>query len=92
MKNLILLIIVILVALSCNRSKEPLYKNPDADIDKRVEDLLKRMTLDEKVAQLKGYLIFDTLAWDKEGNFVLKDSLLYNGAGSVFSWQMRSRL
>ncbi len=30
----------------------PLYKNATAPIDKRVEDLLKRMTLEEKVAQI----------------------------------------
>ncbi|MEJ0043353.1 MAG: glycoside hydrolase family 3 N-terminal domain-containing protein [Rhizomicrobium sp.] len=30
----------------------PLYKNAAAPIDKRVEDLLKRMTLEEKVAQI----------------------------------------
>lgn len=32
---------------------EPLYKNPDKPIDARVKDLLKRMTLEEKVAQLQ---------------------------------------
>ena len=28
---------------------KPLYKNPDAPIENRVEDLLRRMTLQEKV-------------------------------------------
>ena len=32
---------------------EPLYKNPDKPIDARVKDLLKRMTLEEKVLQLQ---------------------------------------
>jgi len=32
---------------------EPLYKNPEKTIDARVNDLLKRMTLEEKVAQLQ---------------------------------------
>jgi beta-glucosidase len=32
----------------------PLYKNPAAPVEKRVEDLLKRMTLEEKVAQLEA--------------------------------------
>src|SRR4030042_580436 len=31
----------------------PLYKNKDLPVEKRVEDLLKRMTLDEKLAQLQ---------------------------------------
>jgi hypothetical protein len=30
----------------------PLYKNANAAIDARVEDLLKRMTLEEKIAQI----------------------------------------
>lgn len=30
----------------------PLYKNPDAPIEDRISDLLPRMTLEEKVAQL----------------------------------------
>ncbi|HSC68131.1 MAG TPA: glycoside hydrolase family 3 N-terminal domain-containing protein, partial [Cellvibrio sp.] len=32
---------------------EPLYKNPDKPIEARVMDLLKRMTLEEKAAQLQ---------------------------------------
>jgi len=32
---------------------EPLYKNPQKPIDARVTDLVKRMTLEEKVAQLQ---------------------------------------
>ena len=30
----------------------PLYKNPNADIEDRVNDLLPRMTLEEKVSQM----------------------------------------
>ena len=30
----------------------PLYKNPDAPLEKRVDDLLSRMTLEEKVSQM----------------------------------------
>ena len=33
---------------------KPLYKNPDAPIENRVEDLLRRMTLQEKVLQLQN--------------------------------------
>ena len=32
---------------------EPVYKNPDKPVDARVKDLLKRMTLEEKAAQLQ---------------------------------------
>lgn len=39
---------------SQGESSEKEYKNPNLKIDKRVSDLLGRMTLDEKVAQLMG--------------------------------------
>ncbi len=35
------------------QAAEPLYKNADKPVDARVKDLLKRMTLEEKVAQLQ---------------------------------------
>ncbi|OLN85300.1 Periplasmic beta-glucosidase 1 [Colletotrichum chlorophyti] len=35
-----------------NSSCTPVYKNPNATIDDRVSDLLKRMTIEEKTAQL----------------------------------------
>ena len=43
-----------LVLLSCGE-KTPLYKNPDAPVERRVEDLLGRMTLKEKTLQLSQY-------------------------------------
>ena len=34
------------------RADEPTYKDPSAPVEQRVEDLLSRMTLDEKIAQI----------------------------------------
>ena len=34
---------------------QPAYKNPELSVDKRVNDLIKRMTLDEKILQLNQY-------------------------------------
>ena len=40
-------------SLSANAQQVPLpYKNPNISIEERVNDLLKRMTLDEKIAQM----------------------------------------
>lgn len=46
------------------------YKNPDLAIDLRVDDLLSRMTLDEKIAQMHGIWVdkYERLL-DTEGNF-----------------------
>jgi len=41
----------------------PLYQNPAAPVDQRVDDLLSRMTLDEKVSQLMN----DSVAIDRLG-------------------------
>jgi len=37
-----------------NQKEIPDYKNPGLPTEKRVADLLKRMTLEEKVAQMMG--------------------------------------
>src|SRR5882757_3738421 len=38
----------------------PIYKNPNAAIEARVDDLLSRMSLEEKVAQMQS-------VWDNKG-------------------------
>jgi beta-glucosidase len=44
------ILIALALFISCNRS-EP-YKNPELSIDRRVNDLVARMTLDEKISQM----------------------------------------
>src|SRR5215475_9197914 len=51
----------------------PPYKNPAAPADKRVKDLLRRMTLDEKAAQMMCvWQEKKTKLLDDHGNFDLK--------------------
>src|SRR5690606_1098637 len=49
-----LLVLFLLCAVSSNaqNGKIPVYKDPSATVESRVSDLLSRMTLEEKVAQL----------------------------------------
>ena len=53
---LFLTLILGVCLVGCKSSdKEPAYKNPNLPIEKRVNDLLSRMTLDEKILQLNQY-------------------------------------
>ena len=65
--NSILAIFLFTITLSCHQ--KPLYKDPNAKIEERVEDLLKQMTLDEKLEQLAGTgdIGFDTKVNDRLG-------------------------
>ncbi len=51
--NLSLLFVIILAALVYSQEK-PKYLNPNLPVEVRVEDLLKRMTLAEKVSQMQN--------------------------------------
>ncbi|RQR27596.1 beta-glucosidase [Burkholderia sp. Bp9142] len=75
-----------------NTSKTPLYLNPDATIEQRVEDLFGRMTLDEKIAQLHA----GWLKLSSDGNHqwrvaefaqrktdISVDTLLQHGLGQI---------
>ena len=46
------LFIALAFAVSCNRSVEYPFQNPDLDFESRVDDLVSRMTLEDKVSQL----------------------------------------
>ena len=55
MKKIILLIIVLTLA-SCNNHNEVKYVNKEYSIDVRLDDLMSRMTLEEKVAQMTQFV------------------------------------
>jgi len=54
MKHLLIIVPVVMLLAGCAGSdlSKATYKNPDAPVEKRVADLLSRMTLEEKILQL----------------------------------------
>ena len=50
--NILFALILIVITPGCNT--KPIYKDSKAKVEDRVEDLLKQMTLDEKLEQLAG--------------------------------------
>lgn len=56
MKHKLLILALCSAAIgACSNSGEPLYKDASAPVEKRVDDLLSRMTLHEKSMQLNQY-------------------------------------
>lgn len=51
MKKQIALLLILSLSFGCFAQKSLLYKDKNAHIEKRVEDLLKRMTIEEKIMQ-----------------------------------------
>jgi beta-glucosidase len=87
-KLIIVCALVILVTSSCKQTGVPDYRNPNLPVAERVKDLLTRMTLDEKVAQLCCIQPFKSdkkPLFDSLGNLNIKlaDSILKNGLGHI---------
>jgi len=63
-------------------SSIPGYRDPQRALDERVDDLLARMTLDEKIAQLGSAWVYELLA---EGRLSLEKArtLCANGIGQI---------
>ena len=55
-KNILMALVFPLLAGACADNKEMLYKDATLPVEVRVADLMKRMTLEEKVAQMCQYV------------------------------------
>jgi beta-glucosidase len=85
MKHTIIFLSILLVA--CTSNKQPKYKDSSLSPDERASDLVARMTLEEKVAQLHSFWSMDSLLFDKDGNFTGgNDTEILNlGVGTFYS-------
>lgn len=84
-KNSVVFICLFIYAVlsGCNRNKNIIYKDPTATVEERVKDLLRRMTLEEKIAQM-GEATCDDL---KEDNLAKTTKFSFekfrNGVGTI---------
>lgn len=74
--------------------RTPLYKDASASVEVRVEDLLSRMTLEEKVMQLSQYTLGRNNIAENKGREVIDipaevGSLIYFGTGPVLRNKMQ---
>src|SRR5262245_48539470 len=78
------LLVGALVAVSAAQPPLP-YKDPGQPVDARVADLLGRMTLEEKVAQLQGIWVQKNQIQDADGRFNPADAqkVLGRGIGQI---------
>jgi len=75
----------LLFASAVTFAAEPVYKNPNKPIEKRVNDLIKRMTLEEKVAQLQTVWVARQKLETERGEFTSEHAkeILGLGIGQV---------
>ncbi|MDR7088068.1 glycoside hydrolase family 3 N-terminal domain-containing protein [Cellvibrio fibrivorans] len=66
---------------TASMAAEPLYKNSDKPIEKRVNDLVKRMTLEEKVAQLQTVWVARQKLETDKGEFTAEHAVEVLGLG-----------
>jgi beta-glucosidase len=78
-------VVLIAISLAVHAQDGPRYRDPAAPVDARVADLLGRMTLDEKVAQLLGIWGQKVKIQDEAGRFVpaRAKALIGDGIGQI---------
>ncbi|WP_372757734.1 glycoside hydrolase family 3 N-terminal domain-containing protein [Mariniflexile sp.] len=75
MKKSLFILVFCTIAVSFNRLPEIKYKQPDLPIEVRVQDLLSRMTLEEKVAQIRMFHSGLGVRLDKNDNLELSENV-----------------
>ncbi len=79
--NIIMAISLIMAMSSCSGDDLPLYKDAGAPVEKRVEDLLSRMTLEEKVGQMNQFVGVEHI---RKNEASLSEEDLHNNTAQAF--------
>lgn len=77
----ILTLITVFMTASCSNGDNPVYKDASAPVGKRVEDLLSRMTLEEKVGQMNQFVGLEHI---RKNEASLSEEDLKNNTANAF--------
>ncbi len=80
--------LLVFFASTFSQNKNEDYKNPKIAVEKRVKDLLSRMTLEEKIAQLSMKSL-GKLKMDKDGNVTDSSLVVVFGGQCLLYSQMK---
>lgn len=86
MKKFYILLVLICFLGSCKQNDQTNKKNIDSTIEKKVDELLSQMTLEEKVAQTRMFHANKGIELDENNNLVLSDNVkerLKNGIAGI---------
>ncbi|MFA6336028.1 MAG: glycoside hydrolase family 3 N-terminal domain-containing protein [Bacteroidales bacterium] len=78
----ILILIAVIFSNSCSSDNPPLYKDSSQPVQKRVNDLMKRMTFEEKVGQMCQWVGLEHMATTER--VLSKEELRNNSARSFY--------
>lgn len=85
-RNVKLLIVLCILFASCSKTDVKIYKQKNAPIDERVNDLLSRMTLEGKVSQMRMFHAQLGINLDENDSLVLSENVkarLTNGIAGI---------
>ena len=81
MRNILLIMTIGISICSCSGEKNEVYKDPNAPVSARVDDLLKRMTLEEKVGQMNQFVGVEHI---KANSATMTEEDLRNNTANAF--------
>ncbi len=81
MRNFLLMMSIGISVCSCSGEKKEIYKDPNAPIPARVEDLISRMTIEEKVGQMNQFVGVEHI---KSNSASMTEEELKNNTANAF--------